>query len=156
MSYEIARSIAKKGNTINISSASNNVFPRTYYHSSFPLNESTLKQLARYFVDGVIQPIPSANNYRWCGISDILEKTPEDKWAEVILERLTPSPEKKGKYYVGVLPIGATNGIEKYIVKRGKTFMATLNVKDATPMPYYQAVWFVEKNKHYSPRMFKA
>lgn len=155
MSYEIARSISRKGSNIVITSASNNVFPRKYYHSTFPFNESTLKELAKNIVDGVIQPIQSANNYRWCGIAEVLENTPEEQWANVILERFYPLAEAKCKYIVGVLPMGATNGIEKYVTKRGKSFMATLNQEDATPMPYYLAKWFCEKNKHYTPRMIK-
>lgn len=153
MSYEIAKSITKRGDKISIISASNNVFPRKYYHSEIPFHEDGFKVLAKCLVEGSIQPQPSANNYRWCGVVEELEKTPEDNWAEVILERLCSTEKTRAKYYVGVFP---TNGIERYIVKRGKTFHATLDKKDATPMPYYQAKWFVDKHPHYSPRMFKA
>lgn len=155
MSYEIARSISRKGSNIVITSASNNVFPKTYYKYEMPFTEENVLKLGKCLVDGTIQPTQSANNYRWCGIAEVLENAPKEEWAKIILERFYPLAEAKCKYIVGVLPMGATNGIEKYIVKRGKSFMATLNIKDATPMPYYQAKWFVDKNKHYTPRMIK-
>lgn len=68
MSYEIASSITITGEKIRIKSHSNNVWPRNDNTTELPLNDESLRTLLRYMDDGSIQPVPSANNYKWSGI----------------------------------------------------------------------------------------
>lgn len=73
MSYEIASSITITREKIKIKSHSNNVWPRHDNTTELPLNDENLRTLLRYLDDGIIQPMPSANNYKWSGIMSELE-----------------------------------------------------------------------------------
>ena len=73
MSYEIASSITITKEKIRIKSHSNNVWPRHDNTTELPLNDENLRTLLRYLDDGSIQPVPSANNYKWSGIMYELE-----------------------------------------------------------------------------------
>ena len=68
MSYEIASSITITREKIRIKSHSNNVWPRHDNTTELPLNDENLRTLLRYMDNGIIQPVPSANNYKWSGI----------------------------------------------------------------------------------------
>lgn len=73
MSHEIASSITITREKIKIKSHSNNVWPRHDNTTELPLNDENLRTLLRYMDNGIIQPVPSANNYKWSGIMSELE-----------------------------------------------------------------------------------
>lgn len=73
MSYEIATSITLTKEKIRIKSHSNNVFPKHDTTTELSLNDENLRTLLRHLDDGIIQPVPSANNYKWSGIMIMLE-----------------------------------------------------------------------------------
>lgn len=73
MSYEIASSITITREKIKIKSHSNNVWPRHDNTTELPLNDENLRTLLRYLDNGIIQPVPSANNYKWSGIMSELD-----------------------------------------------------------------------------------
>lgn len=73
MSYEIASSITITREKIRIKSHSNNVWPRHDNTTELPLNDENLRTLLRYLDNGIIQPVPSANNYKWSGIMSELD-----------------------------------------------------------------------------------
>ena len=73
MSYEIATSITIVGDKIKIKSHSNNVFPKYDTTSEFPNSDEGFRALLECLDNGTIQPIPSANDYKWSGILDELD-----------------------------------------------------------------------------------
>lgn len=68
MSYEIATSITIVGDKIKVTSHSNNVFPKYDTHWELPNTDDGLRDLLRLIDEGSVQPIPSANDYKWSGI----------------------------------------------------------------------------------------
>ena len=73
MSYEIASSITIVGDKIKIKSHSNNVFPKYDHTSEFPANDEGFHTLLKCLDQCTIQPVPSANDYKWSGIMDEIE-----------------------------------------------------------------------------------
>ena len=65
MSYEIAKSISVSKGKITIVHASNNVFPRHYQKTVWDATRENFKLLLRDLDNGCVQPIHSANKYKW-------------------------------------------------------------------------------------------
>lgn len=69
MSYEIAKSISVSKGKITIVHASNNVFPRHYQKTVWDATRENFKLLLIDLDNGCVQPIRSANKYKWWFIS---------------------------------------------------------------------------------------
>ena len=69
MSYAIAKSISISKGKITIVRASNNLFPRHYQKTMLDATRENFKWLLKHLDNGCIQPIDSANKYKWWFIS---------------------------------------------------------------------------------------
>jgi len=65
MSYAIAKSISISKGKITIVRASNNLFPRHYQKTILDATRENFKWLLRHLDNGCVQPIRSANKYKW-------------------------------------------------------------------------------------------
>lgn len=65
MSYEIAKSITIKNDKIVIDCASNNVFPKNWGKIEWGATRDDFRRLREYLDNGLLQPVDSANKYKW-------------------------------------------------------------------------------------------
>lgn len=98
MSYEIATSITFVGDKIKVKSHSNNVFPKYDTHWELPNNDDGIRQLLKLIDEGSVQPIPSANDYKWSGIEiELNDLTGEERFEK--FKQLATQPTR-GWYIV--------------------------------------------------------
>ena len=98
MSHEIAKSITLKGDSIRIVSRSSNVWPANYTTVEVPAG---LDVLYREMKEGLIQPIDSANDYKWAYIDMVLnwnEGSDEERLAR--FKELVNSRQPEGRYAI--------------------------------------------------------
>ena len=98
MSYEIAKSLSVGKKMTTMVSRSNNVWPAHYIKSTFPNNNA---ELLREFDSGCIQPLDSANGYKWWYIMEVLHKSGlEGEERLKRFEELIAEKEPSGKFCV--------------------------------------------------------
>ena len=101
MSYEIAKSITLTKDKIVIVHTSNNVFPHHYYKTVWDATRENFKLLLKDLDSNGIQPIPSANNYKWWFISLEMGKMSFDSEDARLDHFIKMATERsKGRYIV--------------------------------------------------------
>lgn len=144
MSYEIAKSICIRKDKTTMTCRSNNVWPAHYATATFPTNNA---ELLREFDSGCIQPLDSANGYKWWWVLNELDKSGlqgEERLSRFI--RLLESKEPKGKYIVDT----ARGYVQK--CTKNRWWYTSLHAS-AKQYNYYQACYIANKLSCYESRV---
>ena len=144
MSYEIARSISISKDTINIECRCNNLFPAHYVRMSAPLN---FKVLLTDLDNGCLQPIESANRYKWSYIDHKLGDLKGEDRLKMFIE-LATAKEPKGKYVVWT-----DRGFLYKLTQRRVWF--TFSQEHALTMGAYKAHVFANRMCGYQPKVLQ-
>lgn len=141
MSYTIAKSITVKNGRVTITGRCNNVWPSTYttYETIIDTDE-----LLRLLDDGVIQPIASANGYKWTwitqhGLKGLTGKQRSETFARLAEER------PKGKYV-----LRTKDG--RYLANIGHGYGLCSERDAATKMGKYQAAHVAAMYSRHEPQ----
>lgn len=136
MGYNITKSITITPTTINIKGSSSNTFEavsrggrmkRCEENGTVENTEANLRELWHELTGGALQPVRSANNYRWTYALQTCH-TYEDFRAFI------DSKQPTGKY-----AIRTTRPYSGYFRKYGRCFCSTQLLENATPMGFYEA-----------------
>lgn len=149
MSYEIATSITLTKEKIRIKSHSNNVSPKYDTTTELPLNEDSLRTLLRYLDDGSVQPIPSANNYKWSGIMLELEGIEGEERFSRFKELATTQGRAEEAYGIR-LPNGSW-----FCKSPVSGYAATMDREKALKMPKVKAMHVIERYTRLNPKLEK-
>lgn len=149
MSYEIATSITLTKEKIRIKSHSNNVWPRHDSTTELSLNDENLRTLLRYLDDGCIQPVPSANNYKWSGIMLELEGIEgEDRFSK--FKELATTQGRTEESYGIRLPNGSW-----FCKSPVGGYAATMDKDKALKMPKVKAMHVIGRYTRLNPKLEK-
>lgn len=141
MITEIARSIKilKKGD-ISIDSYEKNTFPKEYKkHKIDNKDGKALERLLQRFDDHTLEPLDSADNYKWWGILRTLndlglkDNKRLERFKELVAEDCTTKD-----YIVELNMMFANQGLVYGKIQHNK-LVFTRDVNNATPMPKYTA-----------------
>ena len=141
METEVARTIKiLKNGDLSIDSYPKNKFPREYHKWKYDHKEGNVfKWLLKQLDDYSIQPLDSADNYKWWGIMKYLNdsKLKGEKRLEVFKELAQEKVSDKSYYVVLNLQI-ANQGIVYGKINKNKLEF-TRDINNATLMPKYMA-----------------
>ncbi|MBQ7211105.1 MAG: hypothetical protein IJS19_00320 [Muribaculaceae bacterium] len=149
MSYLIAKSISITDQRISAIVRSNNVYPSIYSTATMSVDRDHLRFLMEDIDGGSIQPIPSANRYKWAAMKVELGPLTSEQRLNKFIE-LARAKEPEGKYIL-ITPNG-------YYLKKNKRSADTLTPvpEQATPLNYYEAMYLMgTKYKDYNFTMIK-
>ena len=147
MSYEIASSITITGEKIKIKSHSNNVSPKHDTTTELQLNDENLRTLLRHMDDGIIQPVPSANNYKWSGIMLELEGLEGEERFSKFKELATMQGRAEESYGIR-LPNGSW-----FCKSPVGDYAATMDKDKALKMPKVKAMHIIERYTRLNPKL---
>lgn len=149
MGYEIAKSITVTRGKIIIVHASNNVFPHYYQKTEWDATRENFKLLLKDLDSNSVQPIPSANNYKWWFISLEMGKMSFDN-EEARLDHFIKmaTSRNKGRY---IVLNTETNCMLKYEKRymRGKAAYPTYKQEDASRFNECQARYLQIKYRNH-------
>jgi len=141
MSHFVAKSIKIKPNgEIFCIGDDNNVFPK--YNREHKFNGG-LRELFDDLVGGNIQPIESANNYKWSYVMSVSKGETLDERFSKFLNALNVKDSKK---YI------LTNG-EEVVKQRGGTYHLTYRKDDATVFNFFKANTLINRFKSHNFQM---
>ena len=144
MSYEICNSITVVGDTIKISHRPNNIHPFSYYTTPIRADRNGFQILLEWLDYGELNPVPSANRYKWASIMIELGELQGAARLNKFIE-LARSNEPKDKYIL------VNNGYYICKYKRQRVCFRTTQRERATEFSYYEAMYLLDK---YSNQLF--
>ena len=149
MSYAIAKSISISKGKITIVRADNNVFPRHYQKTMLDATRENFKWLLKHLDNGCVQPIDSANKYKWWFISLEMGKmsfTDDETRLDHFIKCATS--RNKGSYIVCNTETGIKMRIRPQWNGRRAVF-STYDPKEATRFNEYQARYMQIKYRNH-------
>lgn len=142
MSHFVAKSIKIKPNgEIFCIGDDNNVFPR--YNKECKFNGG-LRELFDDLIGGNIQPIESANNYKWNYVLSVSKGETTEERFNNFLNALNVKDNKK---YI------LTSGGINFVKQRGGTYHTTEQKTDASVFNFFKANMLVKRFKTYNFEM---
>ena len=142
MSHFVAKSIKIKPNgEIFCIGDDNNVFPK--YNKEYKFNGG-LRELFDDLIGGNIQPIESANNYKWTYLMGISKGETMDECFNKFKEVLNVKDTKK---YI------LTSGGVNYVKQRGGTYHTTQQKADASVFNFFKANMLLNRFNKYNFEM---